>query len=182
MSIPDLGKWAKYQRDQYILYLRGKPSKMTPSKIDMLTSIGFEDSIDDRALAAASSELLTNDDDTFGGGVDDGVGGTQVKRRKGYEEDEEDGGDEEEQGGESEYTIRLDDAVICHQRQNLDSYHLLFDAPPQQQYPLSGGIGDLTYSTCGDDGGGSAQHLTQQSGLHVPFHQPQDEREVQYSA
>ncbi len=133
---------------------------MTPSKIDKLTSIGFEDSIDDRAVAVAavSSELLTNGDDALGGGVVGGVGGSQGEGGEGYEDDEDDGGDKE---GEPEYATRLDDAISY--RQNLDSGQSVdaLQQQQQQQYPLPGGIGDLTYSTYGD--GVVAVHSTRPS-------------------
>ena len=48
MSIPDLGKWAKYQRDQYCMFLRGKKAKISQEKVDKLTSIGFEESLEER--------------------------------------------------------------------------------------------------------------------------------------
>jgi cobalamin biosynthesis protein CobT len=183
MSIPELGKWAKYQRDQYVLYLRGKPSKMTPSKIDKLITIGFEDSIEERAVvvAAAASGSLTNGDvDEVGGVVDiGGIGGGEGNRDEEgeeYEEEEDEaGGDKEDEEGESEYAPRLDDSMTYHhhQQQHLgDGY--AFDAP-QQQYPLPGGIGDVTLNSYGVGDGGNAQNSTQQSGLLDPFHYPQGE-------
>jgi len=48
ITIPDLGKWAKYQRDQYSLFMRGKKAKINQEKIDRLLSIGFEDSLEER--------------------------------------------------------------------------------------------------------------------------------------
>ena len=85
MSIPELGKWAKYQRvslplrclsfflhtcdvqkltlvapllqDQYVLFVKGKKAKITQAKIDKLLSIGFEESLEDRvALGLADDE------------------------------------------------------------------------------------------------------------------------------
>ncbi|KAL7544608.1 hypothetical protein ACHAWF_007986 [Thalassiosira exigua] len=56
-SVPELGKWAKYQRDQYALFLRGKKAKINQKKIDQLTSIGFEESLDERiAVELAGDE------------------------------------------------------------------------------------------------------------------------------
>mmetsp|Transcript_14493 Transcript_14493/g.23723 ORF Transcript_14493/g.23723 Transcript_14493/m.23723 type:complete len:497 (-) Transcript_14493:67-1557(-) len=52
----DIGKWAKYQRDQFTAFKQGRPSKITKKKFDLLESIGFEESIDEN--------------------VDDGVGET----------------------------------------------------------------------------------------------------------
>lgn len=68
MSIPDLGKWAKYQRDQFTLYLLGKPSKITLCKIDKLKSIGFEDSIEERVETFLSESLTTGGVEVGGGG------------------------------------------------------------------------------------------------------------------
>ena len=203
MSIPDLGKWAKHQRDQYILYLRGKPSKMTPSKIEKLISIGFEESIEERAVvggeattASTASELLTNNgdnDETADDGIGDldGVGGSQGEEGgEGYEEEdyEHDGVDkqEEEEDGKSQYATRLDDAIVYHDQQHhLDNGHS-FDAPQQQQqqqqYRLPGDIGDLAYNTYGDGNGGSAQHSARQSGILGPFHYPQGEGGMHYPA
>lgn len=56
MNVPELGKWAKYQRDQYVLRARGKKAKITKQKIDMLTSIGFEDSLEERVALGLSGE------------------------------------------------------------------------------------------------------------------------------
>ena len=47
MHNPDIGKWAKYQRDQFTSFKQGRPSKITKKKFDLLQSIGFEDSIDE---------------------------------------------------------------------------------------------------------------------------------------
>lgn len=35
MNVPELGKWAKYQRDQYVLRARGTKAKITKEKIDL---------------------------------------------------------------------------------------------------------------------------------------------------
>eukprot|EP00984_Skeletonema_dohrnii_P009670 scaffold3705_cov107-Skeletonema_dohrnii-CCMP3373.AAC.1 len=43
----ELGKWAKYQRDQFSAFQKGRPSKITKKKYDLLQSIGFEESIDE---------------------------------------------------------------------------------------------------------------------------------------
>ena len=51
---PDIGKWAKYQRDQFTAFKQGRPNKITKKKFDLLQSIGFEESIDE------------NDDDVVG--------------------------------------------------------------------------------------------------------------------
>lgn len=56
MNIPELGKWAKYQRDQYVLHARGKKAKITKEKINMLTSIGFEDSLEERVVLGLPGE------------------------------------------------------------------------------------------------------------------------------
>jgi len=48
ITVPDLGKWAKYQRDQYSLFMRGKKAKINQEKIDRLLSIGFEESLEER--------------------------------------------------------------------------------------------------------------------------------------
>jgi hypothetical protein len=44
---PELGKWAKYQRDHFSAFQKGRPSKMTKKKFELLESIGFEESIDE---------------------------------------------------------------------------------------------------------------------------------------
>jgi hypothetical protein len=44
---PELGKWAKYQRDHFLAFQKGRPSKITKKKFDLLESIGFEESIDE---------------------------------------------------------------------------------------------------------------------------------------
>ena len=48
MTVPDLGKWTKNQRDNYTLFARGdtKKAKLTQEKFDKLNSIGFEESLD----------------------------------------------------------------------------------------------------------------------------------------
>jgi hypothetical protein len=66
MNVPGLGKWAKYQRDQYVLHARGKKAKITKEKIDMLTSIGFEDSLEERVALGLSGEHRGGED---GGGL-----------------------------------------------------------------------------------------------------------------
>ena len=43
----EIGKWCKYQRDQFTSFKQGRPSKITKKKFDLLQSIGFEDSIDE---------------------------------------------------------------------------------------------------------------------------------------
>ena len=48
MTVPELGKWAKYQRDQYCQFMRGKKAKITKEKIDKLMSLGFEESLEER--------------------------------------------------------------------------------------------------------------------------------------
>jgi hypothetical protein len=62
MNVPELGKWAKYQRDQYVLRARGKKAKITKEKIDMLTSIGFEDSLEERVALGLPGEGLLDDE------------------------------------------------------------------------------------------------------------------------
>ena len=44
---PELGKWAKYQRDHFSALQKGMPSNITKKKFDLLQSIGFEESIDE---------------------------------------------------------------------------------------------------------------------------------------
>ncbi|KAL7540742.1 hypothetical protein ACHAXR_010356 [Thalassiosira sp. AJA248-18] len=56
MNVPELGKWAKYQRDQYCLFMRGKKAKINQQKIDKLISIGFEDSLEERVALGLSTE------------------------------------------------------------------------------------------------------------------------------
>lgn len=59
LTVPDLGKWAKYTRDQYVLFMRGqyKKAKITKEKVDRLTAIGFEDSLEERvALGLAEHD------------------------------------------------------------------------------------------------------------------------------
>ena len=174
---------------------------MTPSKIEKLISVGFEESIEERAVvggeattASTASELLTNNGDNDeivddGIGDLDGVGGSQGEEGgEGYEEEdyEHDGVDkqEEEEDGKSQYATRLDDAIVYHDQQHhLDNGHS-FDAPQQQQhkYPLPGDIGDLAYNTLGDGNGGSAQHSARQPGILGPFHYPQGEGGIHYPA
>eukprot|EP00574_Skeletonema_japonicum_P006645 CAMPEP_0201713680 /NCGR_PEP_ID=MMETSP0593-20130828/430_1 /ASSEMBLY_ACC=CAM_ASM_000672 /TAXON_ID=267983 /ORGANISM="Skeletonema japonicum, Strain CCMP2506" /LENGTH=508 /DNA_ID=CAMNT_0048202857 /DNA_START=84 /DNA_END=1610 /DNA_ORIENTATION=- len=43
----ELGKWAKYQRDQFSAFQKGRPCKFTTKKYALLQSIGFEESIDE---------------------------------------------------------------------------------------------------------------------------------------
>lgn len=43
----ELGKWAKYQRDNYGAFMKGKPCKMTQKKFDLLKELGFEESLDE---------------------------------------------------------------------------------------------------------------------------------------
>jgi len=50
MTVPELGKWAKYQRDQFAQFMRGKKAKINQDKIDKLLSIGFEDSLEERVI------------------------------------------------------------------------------------------------------------------------------------
>ena len=172
---------------------------MTPSKIEKLISIGFEESIEERAVvggeattASTASELLTNsgdNDEIADDGIGDlnGVGGSQGEEGgEGYEEEDDDnnGVDKEEEDGGSEYATRLDDAIVYHhhhQQQHLDNGHS-FHAPQQQQYPLPEDIGDLAYNTYGDGNGGSAQHSARQSGILGPFHYPQGEGGMHYPA
>lgn len=174
---------------------------MTPSKIEKLISIGFEESIEERAVvggeattASTASELLTTNGDNDeivddGIGDLDGVGGSQGEGDgEGYEEvdDENNGVEKEEEDGGSEYATQLDDAIVYHhhhQQQHLDNGHS-FDAPlqHQQQYPLPGDIGDLAYNTLGDGNGGSAQHSARQPGILGPFHYPQGEGGIHYPA
>ena len=66
MNVPELGKWAKYQRDQYVLRARGKKAKITKEKIDMLTSIGFEDSLEERVALGLPGEQGLLDDEQHG--------------------------------------------------------------------------------------------------------------------
>mmetsp|Transcript_39392 Transcript_39392/g.64521 ORF Transcript_39392/g.64521 Transcript_39392/m.64521 type:complete len:142 (+) Transcript_39392:273-698(+) len=56
MNIPELGKWAKYQRDQYCQFMRGKKAKINQQKIDKLLSIGFEESLEERVALGLSGE------------------------------------------------------------------------------------------------------------------------------
>jgi hypothetical protein len=66
LNVPELGKWAKYQRDQYVLHARGKKSKITKEKIDLLTSIGFEESLEEKVALGLSGEDGERED---GGGL-----------------------------------------------------------------------------------------------------------------
>jgi hypothetical protein len=72
LNVPELGRWAKYQRDQYVLHARGKKSKITKEKIDLLTSIGFEESLEERVALGLSGEDGEGEDDG-GGLVHDGI-------------------------------------------------------------------------------------------------------------
>lgn len=56
MTVPELGKWAKYQRDQYCLFMRGKKAKITKQKIDKLTSLGFEESLEERVALGLAGD------------------------------------------------------------------------------------------------------------------------------
>ena len=57
MSIPELGKWAKYQRDQYAQFMRGKRNaKINQQTIDKLVSIGFEKSLEERVAMGLPAE------------------------------------------------------------------------------------------------------------------------------
>ena len=67
MSAGDLGRWAKYQRDQYCLFMRGKKAKINQEKVDRLIGIGFEDSLEERVALGLNVE----------GGDGTGVGGEQ---------------------------------------------------------------------------------------------------------
>eukprot|EP00804_Cyclotella_cryptica_P001451 CCRYP_003693-RB/>CCRYP_003693-RB protein AED:0.07 eAED:0.07 QI:443/1/1/1/1/1/5/555/509 len=42
-NYPEIGTWAKYQRNQLEYFLEGKPSKVSQEKVDKLLSIGFND-------------------------------------------------------------------------------------------------------------------------------------------
>jgi hypothetical protein len=78
MNVPGLGKWAKYQRDQYVLRARGKKAKITKEKIDMLASIGFEDSLEERVALGLPGEH---------GGGEDGGGALDEERHGQQDED-----------------------------------------------------------------------------------------------
>lgn len=56
MTVTDLGKWTKNQRDNYTLFARGdtKKAKLTQEKFDKLNSIGFQVSLDMTVVDAAN--------------------------------------------------------------------------------------------------------------------------------
>lgn len=65
MNVPELGKWAKYQRDQYCLFMKGKKAKISQEKIDKLMSIGFNESLEERVVLG----LNADEEEPFLGGV-----------------------------------------------------------------------------------------------------------------
>mmetsp|Transcript_16600 Transcript_16600/g.28517 ORF Transcript_16600/g.28517 Transcript_16600/m.28517 type:complete len:437 (+) Transcript_16600:563-1873(+) len=122
MNGSDLGKWVKYQRDQYCLFMRGKKCKTNQTKIDKLASLGFEESLDKKV----AMEL-------FGPG-------------KGEDEDEEEqeGGREEEEQIEEEHQEEPIEAPVVEEPERID--HLTEMHHPQQldlaeqAYNLHGGL------------------------------------------
>lgn len=56
LQVPELGKWAKYQRDQYCLFMKGKKAKITQEKVDKLCSLGFEESLEERVASGLPGE------------------------------------------------------------------------------------------------------------------------------
>lgn len=57
ISMPELGKWAKYQRDQYAQFVRGKEHvKIDREKFDRLVALGFGASLDEGVAAGLVGE------------------------------------------------------------------------------------------------------------------------------